>query len=395
MIITAFNPPTDDLERTFLTAYTAEGETTLTVKNNDRFTIDQRIMIGKMGDERTELLTTDTVTPPDTIETTAATEFAHNADDPVYQLKWDKVKFYRAATVDGTYSLLSGGTVDIDVDNAEGVTRFDDTAGSSTSYYKVKYANSVTLEETELSDPIAATGYEVNTAGKVIDAVVRRVRDTQYQVLSIDEYLDIMTEVNDDLITQSHRPYRFLKRRITLDLTAGQNYIDLDEDVTNFWKFDYLTYTRTAGGIDNTHKITPISLEAFIRKYDSSPWQDSDDIMDVAFDEANNRILFGPAPLTSQTGTVELHYYKTFTPITSLASVVETPNTLIYRYKMLAEYYSAKSETDRQWGNLAAKYEQKYGNEVVKMQRVNRADTGTPRSFAPRKVPGYRKRYHL
>lgn len=391
MIVTAFNPSTDSLEKTYLSQYLASGSTSLIVKNNDRFAMTQAILIGEMGEERSELNTTSGITGKNTVGVDTATSFGHNADDPVYKLEYNQIKFYKAATLTGTYNLLT--TVDVDVDNHDKVTRYDDTTGLTTDYYKIQYYNSETLTSSEQSDPIPATGQASNTAGKVIDAVVRRVRDTEYTILSINEYIDIMNEVNDDLITMAHRPYRFLKDSAVVNTTAGQAYISLP---TTLWKFDYLVYAWTTGGVTRKYRIDePISHEAFIRKYEGADWQDDDELLDVAIDEYNNKILLGPAPKTSQVGVIEVFYYKKFTEITSFGDAVETPNTLIYRYKMLAEYYSAKAETDQKWLNLAQKYENKYSAEVIKIQRANRLDTGTPRSFAPKKVPAYRKRYVL
>ena len=393
MIITAFNPSTETLEHTYLAEYMAEASDHLIVKNNNGFAASQAVLVGKMGGERSEIIITDGVTNEDTITISGNTTFAHNADDPVYKLVYNQVKFYKSATVDGSYTLLA--TVDLDVDNQDGLTKYEDVAALTTDYYKITYYNSQSTATSEYSDPIAAAGYEVNTIGKVINQVVRRVRDTNYEILDADDYLAIAQEVNDDLLTQSHKPYRFLKSEIALNTAAGVGYINLTTAVTDFWKFDYLVYAWTVGGVTREYQITPISQEAFIRRYESADWADNDELIDVAIDETNNRILLGPAPKTTQVGVIKLHYYARFQEINSLGDVVQTPNTLIYRYKMMAEYYSAKAETDRQWFTLADKYESKYGNEVVKMQRVNRVDTGTARSFAPKRVPSLRKRYTL
>jgi hypothetical protein len=394
MIISAYNPETRELERTYLSQTYPAGTSSFAVRNANNFGNSKAIMIGKQGDERTELLTTSTVTQPFTIATSASSKFGHNTDDPIYLLKYNQIKIYKATSISGIYNLLT--TVDIDVDNADGITRYDDTAGVTTSYYKIKFYNSLDTTESDFSDPIAATGNAELSIGKVIDGVARRVRDEQYVILGQQEYLDIANEVNDDLITQAHRPYRFLKDKVVLNTSAGVDYIDIATAVPTFWKFNYLRYAWTTGGVTTTYKIDePLSVDAFIRKYENSNWADSDQLIDIAIDEDNNRILLGPAPKTSQTGVITLGFYKKFTYIDSLGDLVQTPNSLIYRYKMLAEYYSAKAETDSKWSGLATKYEGKYGTEIVKMQRTNRLDTGTPRSFAPRYVPAYRKRYHL
>jgi hypothetical protein len=113
----------------------------------------------------------------------------------------------------------------------------------------------------------------------------------------------------------------------------------------------------------------------------------------VAIDEETNRLYLGPTPRTSENESIEIHYYRVIPEVNSLGDTFITPNNLIYRYKMMAEYYAAKSESDNQWVRLADRYENKYGNEIVKMQRENRLDTGTPRAFRP--IPGYRRRYKL
>lgn len=394
MIISAYNPDTSQLEKTYLSQYASEGSSSLSVKNTDRFATTKRIMIGRQGDERTEILTSGTVTAPGTIAVASNTQFAHNADDPVYLLQYDKVRFYRASSKNGSYSLIT--TVDIDVDNEDKITRYDDTAGVATDYYKVKYYNSLSTTESDFSDPIKAQGFDAKTIGKVINETVSQVHDRDFSVLTMEDYLNIAQEVNDDLVTQSFKPYGFLKKSVTLDTTADQNYIDLTTDVPDYWKFDYLVYSWTIGGVTRQYQIDmPLSPEAFLRKYDNNNILANDELIDIAIDETNNKILLGPAPRTSRTGVIELHYYKTFDTIDSPGDIVETPNTLIYKYKFRAEYYTAKAEGDRQWFTLADKYESKYGNEVVKMQRTNRKDVGTPRSMAPQRIPGQRKRYVL
>jgi hypothetical protein len=390
MIITAFNPDTDDLEKTYISAYVAAGVNSLPVKDNDRFLTTRRVLLGRMGDERSELVTLNSVSVNKIqLGLSANTVFAHNADDPVYLLDYDKVNFYRAASANATPVLMT--TVDVDVDNQDNVTRWDDTTSLPAYFYWITYSNSVTLEETDYSDPIQTGGYAEKSAGKIIDIVARRVRDTNFNTLTIDEYLDVMDEVGSDLITQAHRPYRFLRKNIVLDTVADQGYIEFP---ANLWKFNHVYISTNSGNYNRFDEAEPVTTEYFNNRYDNNQSTPQDNIQDVAVDEENNRLLIWPTPKTSQTGVVKLNYYKTFDPIDDVGSIVETPNNLIYRYKLMAEYYSAKSETDSGWARLAEKYEGKYGNEIVKMQRVNRLDTGTPRSMMPKRAYR-RKRYHL
>lgn len=388
MVITAYNPETDELEKTYLSTYKDIGTTVFDVKNNDRIEVDSRVLIGAMGSEYSEILTVSAVDANKLAITTDASLFPHNTDDPVYVLEYDEVNFYRANAVDATPSLMT--TVPMDVDNADSITKWDDVNSLSSHYYWISYSHSISSAETELSDPIQASGYSKESAGNIIDQVVRRVRDQSYNVLTPDEYIDIMNEVGNDLITQAHRPYRFLKTKELLNTTADQAYVDLP---TNLWKFNHVFVATTSGNYERFSEIEPLSAEQFYNRYDNNQHTPLDNIIDVAIDEETNRLLIYPTPKTSQTGVIKLSFYKKFTEISSLGDLIETPNNLIYRYKLMSEFYSAKSEVDNQWARLANQYETKYGAEIVKMQRVNRLDAGTPRSMMPNRYRRNRRYY--
>ena len=61
MIVSAFNPDTSDLEKTYLSDFAGTGETVLKVKNNDRFVVGRRILIGQMSGEKSELGTVSAI----------------------------------------------------------------------------------------------------------------------------------------------------------------------------------------------------------------------------------------------------------------------------------------------------------------------------------------------
>lgn len=393
MIVTAYNPSTAELEKTYLSQYTAKGATVLPVKNNDRFVNGGRILLGKMGHERSELRTISAVATDKLSLTVDATIFDHNADDPIYALQYDKIRFYRATSQNGTYTTLV--TVDIDVDNIDDVTRYDDTGALSNHWYKVSFINSVTSAESDLSDAIKASGYDPDMIGSIIDGVVRRVRDTGYSVLSMNEYLDVANEIGEDLLTQAQKPYTFLKGSAELDTVANQNYIDVPAAVPDFWKFDYVELSYDEGASTLRYKErAPLSYESWSNRYSRADVLVQDGVTDVSFDDETKRLYIYPTPKTNQTGVIKLHFYGRMALLTSPASYVQTPTRLLYRYKMMAEYYRAKSEVDNQWARLAQIYEDKYGNEVVKLQRANRLDVGTQRSMRPPRLRR-RRRYYL
>jgi hypothetical protein len=374
MIVTAWNPETDGLEKTYLSKVVQAGTNALTVKNADRIPQNSIILIGEMGMEQSEIAKIGPSGTSTTLPLQANLKFAHSADEPVYKLRYDKVIFYRSDTADGTYTLIE--TVDIDVDNRDLKTEYEDTAGTGTSFYKTKFYNSVTSEETAFSDYISAEGYGEQTIGSVIEAAVRRLKDSEYTVLTSQDYLDIATEVNHDISSQSERPYNFTRKSVVLDRVANQPYLQLPDD---YFKFKSLEYTNVVGNYPRTKRLVPVSTDQFYTGYGAMA--PSDMISRISLDDEEKRLLLKPTPRTGATGAFRVWYYRELGAFKNLTDEVLTPNTLIYRYKFMAEFYAAKAETDNSFGSLSTKYEQKYGNELMKLQRSNRKDVGTERSF--------------
>ena len=104
MKLRASNPSTTGLEKSYLSSSYSALATSITIRNNDRFAASQKILVGELGHERSEIVTINTVTTPGTVFTLTGTGlvFPHDADTPVYVLKYDKVRFYRSTTgIDG------------------------------------------------------------------------------------------------------------------------------------------------------------------------------------------------------------------------------------------------------------------------------------------------------
>lgn len=374
MIISAWNPEVENLEKTYISTPVQAGTKNIIVKNADRMPQNSLLLIGEMGMEQSELIKADTGGTQTSIVSTTNLLFSHTTDEPLYKMRYDQVLFYRSATIDGTYTLIANEVVD--VDNRDSKTEFQDTGGTGSSFYKTKYRNSVTFEESEFSDTISAEGYARQSIGKVIDTVAKRLKDYSYSVLSSDDYVAIANEVNDDITGQSERPYSFLKVSALLDRVANQSYVQLP---TNYFKFFRIEYTNSTNSVLGTRSLTPISLKNISVGYNSM--LKSDIITRVALDDESKRIILGSIPMTNGTGVFKLWFFEDIGEFTELSDEVKTPNSLIYKYKFMAEFYSVKSETDPSFLNLANKYEAKYGNELMKLQRYNRKDVGTDRSF--------------
>jgi len=134
----------------------ATAGTSLSVENAQGFVANDYIVIGRMGNEMAELRKIASVTS-NTITLSSATNFSHVDGTQVQKILFNQRKFYRSDSETGTYQLIA--TKDIEVDRPDG-TFYEDSAGTSSSWYKATYYNEYTLTETSLDDAIACQAAE-------------------------------------------------------------------------------------------------------------------------------------------------------------------------------------------------------------------------------------------
>lgn len=380
MKITVGNPSVDDLEMSYLASAYQKGVTSIKVRNNNMFSDNKKILIGAMGSERTEIGEVNGAVTPGTDLTILATLFPHEADDPVYVLKYDKIRLYRSTTgVDGSYDFLDD--MDIDVDNASVTTTYDDVNGLSSYYYKISYYDSVEDVESELSDPIPGTGYPRGTAGALINEFFEEVGDQTQLHMSVTEALALMNEVNDDMLTQSRRPFRWLRAKTTLNTTAGDDRISFPESVYKVDRISYQSGDITIDSRTDNYRIITMNEMEYLKYNDLA--EHSDYLSYVALDETTNEIVLYPTPLTSQAGKITLYYWAKFDEIAAMNQRLQTPNTRIYKLFLLGRFYRKRAVKEPSFIGLSDRYLNDYTGEIVKLQRANRLDTGSPMGMRP------------
>lgn len=392
MVITAVNPSTDELEKTFLSQSYPLGVSSVEVKNNLKLNNNDRLLVGEMGLSQSEIVTAGTPNANGTTLPIGTTLFSHPADTPVYQLQFDQVKFYRSTNgINGTYTLIA--TVNLDVSSADKETTYDDTTAVSGYYYKVSMYNSVSTVESALGDPLPATeGWNTNQAGYTIEQFYLETGDVTESQVSRQELFGWFNEVNDDLTINVARPYRFLYTRTVLDRTANLNYLTLptnSDGTQQIWKFDRLDYRfldNSTNPVTDTTDTVPIYETSYFRnRYDNNLIDSttvSDTIQAATLNDATNAIDYYPASQTTSTyGCFYLYYWKHFNRITTEGDIFETYSDRIYKLYALAKYYRKRSITDPSYLNQANAYMADYNMEKINYKKHDRHDRGTPRKF--------------
>jgi hypothetical protein len=402
MILKVSNPPTDELEKAYLLTSSSAGAVTLSLSNNNRFAGNDRILIGEMGQEKSEIVTVSSVNSNGNDIVIGATKFGHSADDPVYKLRFDQVKYYRSTTTeDGVYSVISAE--DLDVDNPTLETIYDDTAGLSSYFYKMTVFHSISTLESAFTDVISGGGWSRKQVGNIIDEILSEVSDKQETNITRTELLGYFNDVNDDLLLGVSKPYGFLRTNMTLARTANQNYVDYPVDSSGrqlMWKFDRMDYnfvdTTTDPDTDYT-KTIPVMAEVDFRNTYTDNTVITTTVTDavpeaMTLDETENRFLFSAPFETTDSDALRLYYWSNFVTISSEGDEIQTPTPKIYKLYAKAMYYRKRGVTESSYNAIADRFDGMYALEKTKYKGVDRKDMGTPRGFRPVNAVGRRRR---
>ncbi len=155
ILLQAENFDVSGRETTSIGVATAASDTTIMVDSTQGFADDDYIIVGKIGEERTEIVQIASVDSTTQL-TVGAMSYAHFIDDPIRKTPYNQVKYYRSTSEDGTYTEIA--SKNMDVDNKARTTNYDDTSGTTSNWYKYTSYNSSSDDETAVSDSIAFEG---------------------------------------------------------------------------------------------------------------------------------------------------------------------------------------------------------------------------------------------
>jgi hypothetical protein len=153
--------------RSFLSADAVVGAGTITLQDTRNFRNSQIILVGELGNDRSEIQVTDgTVAITDTLVTMQGTlAFAQSQDTPVYHIRWDLVQFTWGTTTVSADSAVQGTRV-IDVTSPNKETYMDENTQTE-GFYFTRFQDTVNVVNSSYSDPIPFGDYADNTVFKI------------------------------------------------------------------------------------------------------------------------------------------------------------------------------------------------------------------------------------
>jgi hypothetical protein len=169
----------------------------MTVQNVAELAANDMLVIGNPAEELTEIKKISSITGK-VITLSANLVNTHPENTKITFIKYDQVKFYKATSIAGSYSLVA--TKDLAI--GEPHTLYDDATALSTDYFKIRYYNSQSTELSVLSDAIGSGGFTRYALISLQDALISKFGDKKNQFLVRTEITDWINELKDDLVNE-------------------------------------------------------------------------------------------------------------------------------------------------------------------------------------------------
>lgn len=138
-------------EETYLNASIGATNDELTVDSTDKFNDNDFIVIGPLGEDKTELAKIVSVDDDNTMTITPALKFDQEERTRIKFTPFNKIQLYKADDTEDT-GLELVTTVEINYQNPTNVTFIEDSGDPNNKYYKVRFYNDVTTNISEFSD---------------------------------------------------------------------------------------------------------------------------------------------------------------------------------------------------------------------------------------------------
>jgi len=331
MLLKAKHPSLEN-EKAYLAQPNSAGDIITYLKSVQGLAQDMYVVMGKVGSEKTEVVLITGINTTNKTISHAALNYGHGVDSPVTVIKYNQVRFYKSATIDGTYSLVA--TVDVDVDDTE--TKYDYPTGLATDYYKVAYYNETTDTESLKSDPLLGSGYSRNALYSMIQEMRTYVGDKPS-----DEELTMALNSAQDVVFGLRDKWYFAYTVEEYDTASSTSVYDLPDD---FQIIDRVDYVYDDGNTETTTTLTYSDLRKFVSDNASSATA-SDQAVDYTIDEANNQIIINP--VSDSGGQVfKIYYWKRPTPLSEYTDETDVPNPSILVFWAASKIEASKKNAE-------------------------------------------------
>lgn len=228
-----------DKRFSYLTESVVSGGTTIRVQSllgfqNLDTSSGQIILVGEMGNERSEILRTSNTTAPSStykeVTLRDAMAFDHPQDTKIYIIDWNRADIQWSASASGSKQTITAYPVNIQPDQPE--TLYVDTTQSS-GFYFTRFNETIGNTSSDWSDPVAFGGYDDNSVFSIKKRALDQLNEQIDGNTITHEYLNQSLWEGRREYHQSpgKRPFRQVFNKAIGTALTGSYRIELPTDV--------------------------------------------------------------------------------------------------------------------------------------------------------------------
>ncbi|NCN41076.1 hypothetical protein GW916_07470 [bacterium] len=383
MVIIFKNPKVNEHERTSLADDVASG-TTLSVQDTSGFAVNDLILIGQLGNEKTEVRKIATVASKTSLTISAAISFSHSQNAPIYKYYYDKIDIQYRTSSAGSWTVISGMPINLLIDETH--TSYNHTSGASTYQYRARYYNSITAVYSDWSSVLPASGFARDTLQFMTDQVYLLFNDLEEDSATRNQIRNFFNEAQE-LVSSRWDKWFFLYREDSA--TASVDSTSTYALPTDLQRLEAILYEYTDDN-SNTYKYRLLRKPEV--EFDSLVADQSlDENNDLrvytlrAGDSTNPQGYFETYPTTIDGGgTFYVRYYMKMDELTNPSDTTPVPIPRILVDYAVGNLYDLKHKEDK-----SAYYLGRVEKGIEDMKQLSNRTTGQKEFI---KIRGRRRR---
>lgn len=216
--------------QTYLSKDTVAGVLPITVENSEQFVAaNGLVVVGAVGTVNAELISTFSKTAT-VINLGSVTSFAHQRGEPIQQVTYDKVVIESSTSSTGTFTVIA--TIPLQWSSSK--TSYNDTTGTSATYYRQRFYNSITGVYSDYSNGgvgVSTASYGPTTAGALIMSVRKAVGNTALEDADLISYLNDARRIANTSFGYGRLNEWRHKFEYPIQMLAGTNYVNLPSNI--------------------------------------------------------------------------------------------------------------------------------------------------------------------
>lgn len=305
---------TEDQEVTYTTDKYLAGSTSIVVDNAANFGANDFILFGSVGIETAEIVKISSVSGT-TLSLATATVYDHPQDTLITEMLYDKMNFFRSATLTGTLVALNGSPQTILPDSIYNV--YDDTA-NATGYAWYQFYNSVSAVSSQVSNAVPYAGFADNSVKTMMDTFYTQISNRERKLIQdadVYRWLNEGYSIARNRLNLSNREYT-VPTPTSLTIVSGTAEYDLP---------DYFSKVRVVTKNDGS-SIDFISYDSVPDYNNSSSLSNSE--LSTRYYLRGTKIGFAPTPTANDTWY--LYWQKTSAVLSSYVDYIDLPSANHY-----------------------------------------------------------------